>query len=390
VRVCIAYDCLFPWTVGGAERWYRALAERLVAEGHEVTYLTRRQWEEGSEPAIAGVRVVAVSPSDPLYDEEGRRRIAPPLRFGRGVLAHLLRHRRAYDAVHLCSFPFFSLLAARAALVRSGTTLTVDWFEVWSLGYWQGYLGRAGGLVGWLVQRLCALLTPRAFVFSALHERRLRAEGYRGSLVRLRGLWGGDPDEVPASRAAAQPPFAVFAGRHIPEKRAATIPAAIAAARASVPELRARILGDGPEREAVRAEVARLGLGEVVDVPGFVEAEELAEAMATATCLVLPSVREGYGLVVVEAARVGTPSVVVQHPDNAAVELVERGVNGAVARDGSPEALAEAIVAAHAGGVPLRASTSLWFSQHARELSVDGSLDAVLAAYGGSPRVSVR
>ena len=26
------YDCLFPWTVGGAERWYRALAERLVTE----------------------------------------------------------------------------------------------------------------------------------------------------------------------------------------------------------------------------------------------------------------------------------------------------------------------------------------------------------------------
>jgi glycosyltransferase involved in cell wall biosynthesis len=99
--------------------------------------------------------------------------------------------------------------------------------------------------------------------------------------------------------------------------------------------------------------------------------------MATASCLLLPSVREGYGLVVVEAARLGTPSVVVRAPDNAAVELVEDGVNGVVAPDGTPEALAAAITAT----APLRASTAAWFRRQARELSVDGSLDAVLAAY---------
>jgi glycosyltransferase involved in cell wall biosynthesis len=372
--VCIAYDCLFPWTVGGAERWYRALAERLVAEGHQVTYLTRVQWQPGEEPEIPGVRVVAVSRADALYDDAGRRAIGPPVRFGLGVLRHLARHRRAYDAVHLCSFPFFSLLAARVALAGTGRPLAVDWFEVWSRGYWEEYLGRIGGRIGHLVQRLCVLLTPRAFVFSALHERRLRAEGLRGDLVRLRGLWGGDPADLPEPRPAAEPPTVVFAGRHIPEKRAATIPAALAL----LPGRRARIFGDGPERPAVQGEVERLGLGDRVEVPGFVDADEVAEAMATGTCLLLPSVREGYGLVVVEAARLGTPSVVVAAPDNAAVELVEEGVNGVVAPDGSPAALAAAIERA----APLRASTAAWFRRQARELSVDGSLDAVLAAYG--------
>ena len=33
VHICLVYDCLYPYTVGGAERWYRALAERLAARG---------------------------------------------------------------------------------------------------------------------------------------------------------------------------------------------------------------------------------------------------------------------------------------------------------------------------------------------------------------------
>ena len=64
MRICLVYDCLYPWTVGGAERWMRDLAERLVADGHEVTYLTRLQWDSGDAPDIPGVRVVAVSRRD--------------------------------------------------------------------------------------------------------------------------------------------------------------------------------------------------------------------------------------------------------------------------------------------------------------------------------------
>ena len=86
MRICLVYDCLFPHTVGGAERWYRNLAERLAAEGHEVTYLTLRQWERSEPPEVPGVRVMAVGPRLGLYTRDGRRRIWPPLVFGAGVL----------------------------------------------------------------------------------------------------------------------------------------------------------------------------------------------------------------------------------------------------------------------------------------------------------------
>src|SRR5690242_13069872 len=152
MRICLVYDCLFPHTVGGAERWYRSLAERLATDGHEVTYLTLRQWDRGVDPGVKGVDVRVVGPRMKLYSGPGRRRILPPLVFGAGVLWHLIRHGGRYDVVHTCSFPYFSLLAA-ALVRRRRYRLVVDWFEVWSRGYWRDYLGRVGGDVGWLVQR---------------------------------------------------------------------------------------------------------------------------------------------------------------------------------------------------------------------------------------------
>src|SRR5438046_1206925 len=65
MRICLIYDCLFPHTVGGAERWYRGLAERLAADGHDVTYLTLRQWDRGADPDVPGVHVCAVGPRMP-------------------------------------------------------------------------------------------------------------------------------------------------------------------------------------------------------------------------------------------------------------------------------------------------------------------------------------
>ncbi|HTY97202.1 MAG TPA: glycosyltransferase, partial [Solirubrobacteraceae bacterium] len=226
MRICIVYDCLYPHTVGGAERWYRNLAGRLAAAGHEVTYLTLRQWPRGGRPdAPDGVRVVAAGPRMDLYTASGRRRILPPLAFGAGVFWHLLRHGRRYDVLHTCSFPYFPLLAAAPLRGMMGFGLVVDWFEVWSASYWRDYLGAAGGRVGALVQRLCALIPQRAFCFSELHAERLREEGLRGPITVLRGLYTGTEETLAPAPAD---PLVLFAGRLIPEKQATLGVAAIA------------------------------------------------------------------------------------------------------------------------------------------------------------------
>jgi glycosyltransferase involved in cell wall biosynthesis len=381
VRVCIVYDCLYPYTIGGAERWYRNLAERLAAGGHEVTFLTRRQWARREHPDVPGVRVVAVSPRMGLYDRYGRRRSLPPLLFGLGVFRHLRRHGRGYDVVHTASFPYFSLLAAGLVRKRRSFRLLVDWHEVWTRDYWGEYLGRVGGWIGWRIQRACLRVPQRSFCFSKLHERRLRELGLQAELTRLEGQYSGA--EAPSAPAAARP-VVVFAGRHIPEKRVPALVPAVAHARAQLPGLGAEIYGDGPERRDVLRAIAAVRATDFVSAPGFVAAEILDRALATALCFVLPSQREGYGLVIVESSARGVPAVVVAGPDNAATELVENGVNGIVAE--SLDDLADAIVRIHHEHDNLRRSTLEWFARNRKRLSLDQSLEIVTREYQASAR----
>jgi glycosyltransferase involved in cell wall biosynthesis len=256
----------------------------------------------------------------------------------------------------------------------------VDWHEVWTRDYWRDYLGRVGGAVGWSVQRACARIGDRAFCFSRLHAARLREEGFKGGIAVLEGEYDGD---LEPPRADGTEPVVVFAGRHIPEKRVPALVPALALAREQIPGLRGEIYGDGPDRPDVLRAVADHGLGAAVDTPGFVDGSRVEQALARALCMVLPSRREGYGLVVIEAASRGTPSVVVADPDSAATELVEEGRNGVLAASASPEDLAAAILRVRAGGQDLRRSTAQWFAENAQRLSLESSLRTVLNYYAG-------
>ena len=372
MRICIVYDCLYPWTIGGAERWYRQMAEAHVAAGGTVTCLTMRQWDQGDEPALPGVDVIAVGSRMALY-ADGRRRIVPPIMFGLGVLWHLLRHGRRYDVVHTASFPFFSLLAAGLVRPLHGFRIAVDWHEVWTRTYWRQYLGKLGA-VGWAIQGLCARVPQAGFSFSRLHKVRAEALGVR-AVTLLEGEYAGG---AIAPLAASAPPLVLYTGRMIREKRVPLLVDALALLMRDDPLLRAELIGRGPELETVRERVTFHGLAKRIALPGFVDAQYLADRQSTAAVLVQPSEREGYGMVVVESAARGVPVVVIAGEDNASVELVDEGENGFVAGMADATALAAAIHKAIAAGEGLRTRTRHWYAINCDRLSFARSFQRIL------------
>src|SRR4051812_32798415 len=298
MRVCIACDRLYPYTVGGADRWYRNLAEGLAERGENVTFVTQRQWPREVRAEIPGVRVLTIGPQVYLYSDT-RRRILPGVAFALGLLRHLLWAGRRYGVVHVASLPFLHLLAAILLRPVSRHRLGIDWHEGCTRENWNKYLRRLRGFMGWFAQRLCLRSKHTAICFSKLHAARLAAEGFDGELSVVTGEYAG----VRGNGSPHAPdPVVVYAGRQIPEKRIGLLVEAFDHLREELPGLRCQIFGDGPARDSIRELVEQKGLADDIEVPGFVDEEVLEQALSRAMCMVLPSVREGYGLVVVEAS----------------------------------------------------------------------------------------
>jgi glycosyltransferase involved in cell wall biosynthesis/GT2 family glycosyltransferase len=136
-------------------------------------------------------------------------------------------------------------------------------------------------------------------------------------------------------------PVLVWCGRLSPEKDPATAVAAFAVARTQRP-LRLLVLGDGPERTALEADVTRRGL--TADVRFLGHVDPVAPYLARADVCVLSSRTEGMPTVAVEALALGT-SVVATATAAGARELLGGGSGGRLVPVGDSDALAAAIIA---------------------------------------------
>ena len=338
MRICIVYDCLFPYTVGGAERWYRNLAERLAGTGTRsptsrcasgIAARTRRARRRRARGRRRGWRCTARRPAaDPAAARFGARRARgtcsprPPLR------------RRPHRLVPL-------LLAARRgarAAARAGFRLVVDWHEVWTREYWREYLGRLGGRVGWRGAAAAALRVPqRAFCFSRLHA---AAAARRGDARRADGARGRSTPGPPAAGAAARPSRSSCSpAATSPRSACRRVVPAVALARERVPACAARSSATGRSARRCSRAIERSGSAAWSRRPASSTHAVIEEALRTRAVPGAALARaRATASSVVEAAARGTPSVVVAGPDNAAVELVvEEARTGSSPRAPAPE-----------------------------------------------------
>jgi glycosyltransferase involved in cell wall biosynthesis len=83
------------------------------------------------------------------------------------------------------------------------------------------------------------------------------------------------------------------------------------------------IVGDGPRSDELRDHAQSLTHSDRVTFHGFVEADrDVYGHMRAADVFALPSVREGFGITVLESMAAGCIPVVASHPNSAATEVV--------------------------------------------------------------------
>jgi glycosyltransferase involved in cell wall biosynthesis len=278
----------------------------------------------------------ALTPRLALY-VGGRRSIFQAVAFALGCLRLLVRRFDVIEADHM---PYFCLFTLRLVATLRRKRLVVTWHEVWGPEYWKEYLGR-GGVVGWTIERLAMRLPDHVIAASAETAERLAAHlGPRASVTVAPN--GVDLEAIRQVPAATEGVDVATVGRLLSHKRVDLLLEALAVLHRSGRPVTARIVGDGPEREALARQAEALGLaGHVTFLHEVHGHDELFGLLKAATVFAFPSEREGFGIAVLEALACGLPVVTTSAPDNLAQHLVARAPRGTVV---APEA--EAFAAA--------------------------------------------
>ncbi|MDF2742405.1 MAG: glycosyltransferase family 4 protein [Actinomycetia bacterium] len=127
-------------------------------------------------------------------------------------------------------------------------------------------------------------------------------------------------------------PSVCVLGRLVPHKRVELALEAAARIRPHLPGLRVVVVGQGYWEPRLREAVDRLGLQDAVELLGWVDEEAKRRVLASSWVLAMPSLKEGWGLAVLEAAAAGTPTVAFRAAGGLR-ESVLHGATGLLADD---------------------------------------------------------
>ncbi|MBI3801344.1 MAG: glycosyltransferase family 4 protein [Deltaproteobacteria bacterium] len=169
--------------------------------------------------------------------------------------------------------------------------------------------------------------------------RRLMPSATSRSSLIYNGL---DAPSLPPTPLPLNPPRLLCLGRLSAEKRFDLAVGALPAIIKRVPQARLVIAVDGPEQRTLKEQAAQLGLTNAIDFLGWITPESVPPLINTATLVVVPSRREGFGLVALEAAHMARPIVATRV--GGLPEVVVHGQTGLLVEQGNAKALADAVI----------------------------------------------
>src|SRR6266508_3371853 len=199
---------------------------------------------------------------------------------------------------------------------------------------WRVVLPALQARLGWWVEsRLAPRLYRRAryVAVSEATRRELVGLGVRPQAISV--VHNGMAAPGPAEAVARTPyPSICVLGRLVPHKRVELALEAAARIRGHLPGLRVRVVGQGWWEPRLRETVARLGLEGAVELLGWLDEDAKQRVLASSWVLAMPSLKEGWGLAVLEAAASGTPTIAFRAAGGLR-ESVVHGSTGLLADD---------------------------------------------------------
>ena len=275
---------------GGAERYLEKVAQGLVERGVRVTIFCAAHAAAPPDEVVDGVRFIRRGSKLTVYSE-GFSALA------RGRFGHV---DLVVDVQN--GLPFFTRAATKAPVV---VLVHHVHREQWPVVY-PGLVGK----VGWAIEHGLAPRLYRSCQYVAV-SRATRDELVPLGVDRRRIAVvhnGTDPVVATGVGKSVHPTIAVV-GRLVPHKQVEHAIDAALTLRDAHPDLRLHVVGSGWWEAELHRYAADRGAGDTVVFEGHVDETRKHEVYEQAWALALPSLKEGWGLVVGEAGMHRTPTV---------------------------------------------------------------------------------
>jgi len=326
LRIAFVSDSIYPFNFGGKEKRLHDLSMALSRLGHDVHIYTMKWWSvPGNRLIVDGITFHSLCASTSLYGRKNRK-VWPAIKFS---IACLKMIWQPWDVVDVDQMPFFPLFTMWMVAKIRRKRLFATWHESLELNEWVSYMGRPG-VIAKKIENL-ALQLPSAIGTISRHTLdRLKAGQKRVQGVHLVGT-GLDLESISIAKPADGRLDVIYVGRLVKGKNINFLIDAMNQVLAHNSQAKCHIFGSGVEGEILQRHINSLGLQDSIFLQGTLpNAEQIYSYMKSARVLVLPSVREGFGIVAAEALACGTPVVTINAPNNAATAFVNHGVNGSI------------------------------------------------------------
>ena len=319
---------------GGSEVYLETIAKGLVQRGHEVTLFCAAHERGAATEDLDGVSIIRAGSKTGVHKE---------------ALARL--RRRDFGPVDVIvdvqnGMPFLAPLVARS----TPTVVLVHHIhrEQWPVVY-----GPVRARIGWWIEsriapkvyRKCRYVavssdTRNELIELGVDPQRITvihngaADG-QSAMANIGNLEPIDPQLYELTSPYPQPHIVVL-GRLVPHKQVEHVLTAAAQLRKEFAGLHVSVVGDGWWHDELVATADRLGVNDIVEFTGFVTEADKHAILSRAWILAMPSLKEGWGIVIIEAARHSVAAVGYRTAGGVAESIVD-GSTGMLVNGGSEQ-----------------------------------------------------
>ncbi|HMB44639.1 MAG TPA: glycosyltransferase family 4 protein [Candidatus Methanoperedens sp.] len=318
MKIAFVYDAIYPWVKGGAEKRIYELGKRLAANGNEVHIFGIKWWDGANIIKNEGMVLHGVCGPMELY-VNGRRSFYEAIYFSIRLLPHLIKE--SFDVIDVSVFPYFSCFIVKIVSIYKRIPMVTTWHEVWG-DYWYEYLGKIGS-VGKFIEQVVFRMSNHSIAVSNHTKKSLESLGIDQNNIYI-VTNGIDMKTINQIKPSIYTCDIIFIGRIIKEKNVDILIESVHNIKKYLPDIQCHIIGGGPEEKKLKNLICDLGLQDNIKFFGFLDYIDVIAMLKSSKVLVLPSTREGFGIVIIEAFACGVPVITVRSPRNAANELVNK------------------------------------------------------------------